>query len=88
MNSEKPKIFKDMKTCFEVCQWLVLERPDVLTMANQMRDSMNVSLDSPTTTVIHQPTVASNNNAEDKVLSLFLVLLISNVIIKLITSII
>ncbi|CAB4493697.1 unnamed protein product [Rhizophagus irregularis] len=63
--TEKPKIFKDMKTCFEVCQWLVLERPDVLSMANQMRDSMNISLDLPAT-VIHQPTIASNNNVEDK----------------------
>ncbi|CAB5356138.1 unnamed protein product [Rhizophagus irregularis] len=63
--TEKPKIFKDMKTCFKVCQWLVLERPDVLSMTNQMRDSMNISLDLPAT-VIHQPTIASNNNVKDK----------------------
>ena len=57
-----------MTTTFEVCQWLILERPDILTMAYQMRNSMYVSLDSSATTVIPQPVAAPNNNNQDKVL--------------------
>ena len=56
-----------MTTVFEVCQWLVLERPDVLMMANQMRNTMNTSLDSSTTDIVHQP-APNNNNHGDKVL--------------------
>jgi hypothetical protein len=42
----KPGIFCDMKNAFEVCHWLVVERPDILTMANQMTHALNTSLDS------------------------------------------
>jgi hypothetical protein len=62
-----------MTNVFEVCQWLVLKRPDILTVANQMYDAMNVSLDLDTCTaasaVIPQPAVMSNDNNEDKVFS-------------------
>ncbi|CAB4438374.1 unnamed protein product [Rhizophagus irregularis] len=36
-----------MKNVFEVCQWLITERPDILVMANQMLNAMNTTLDSP-----------------------------------------
>lgn len=42
----KPAAFSDMKNAFEVCHWLVTERPDILTMANQMTNAINTSLDS------------------------------------------
>jgi len=34
-----------MKNAFEICHWLVMERPDILTMANQMTHALNTSLD-------------------------------------------
>ena len=36
-----------MENAFEVCKWLVIERPDILAMANQMANSLNTPLDSP-----------------------------------------
>ena len=36
-----------MKNAFEVCQWLIMERPDILAMVKQMDDAMNASLDLP-----------------------------------------
>ena len=48
-----------MTNVFEVCQWLVLERPDILKTANQM----HASLDSSTP----WPAKAPKNNNEDKV---------------------
>lgn len=36
-----------MRNIFEICQWLVAERPDILVMANQMYNAINKSLDSP-----------------------------------------
>jgi hypothetical protein len=63
-----------MTNVFEVCQWLVLERPDILATANQIRNAMNVSLDSSTASVIPQPAAAPNNTIEDKVLSLIFML--------------
>src|SRR5256885_5709897 len=41
----KPGAFNDMKNAFEICHWLVMERPDILTMANQMTHALNTSLD-------------------------------------------
>ncbi|POG74086.1 hypothetical protein GLOIN_2v1771701 [Rhizophagus irregularis DAOM 181602=DAOM 197198] len=41
---DKPKALNGMKNILEVCQWLI-ERPDVLVMANQMYNAMNTSLD-------------------------------------------
>ncbi|PKC54018.1 hypothetical protein RhiirA1_543021 [Rhizophagus irregularis] len=43
---DKPKALNGMKNILEVCQWLI-ERPDVLVMANQMYNAMNTSLDLP-----------------------------------------
>ncbi|CAG8820504.1 31538_t:CDS:2, partial [Racocetra persica] len=65
----KPEALKDMTNIFEVCQWLVLERPDILTTANQMR-AMQTSLDSPAVTV-PQPevTIAPRNLTDDKSLA-------------------
>jgi hypothetical protein len=57
-----------MTNVFEVCQWLVLKRPDVLAIANQMHNSANISLDSSTAAIIPQPAVTSNNN-NDKVVT-------------------
>ncbi|CAB4396297.1 unnamed protein product [Rhizophagus irregularis] len=42
----KPKALNGMKNILEVCQWLI-ERLDVLVMANQMYNAMNTSLDLP-----------------------------------------
>ncbi|KAF0374653.1 hypothetical protein F8M41_012832 [Gigaspora margarita] len=70
-----PKALRNMTNIFEVCQWLVFERPDVLATANQMKNAMNTSLNSPTTTVPQSATsnnlkpVTSNDISEDKVLS-------------------
>ena len=36
-----------MENAFEVCQWLIMERPDILAMVKQMHDAMNTSLDLP-----------------------------------------
>ena len=36
-----------MKNAFEVCQWLIMERPDILAIVKQMHDAMNASLDLP-----------------------------------------
>ncbi|CAG8796273.1 8037_t:CDS:2, partial [Cetraspora pellucida] len=62
----KPEALKDMTNIFEVCQWLVLERPDILTTANQMR-AMQTSLDSPAV-MVPQPkvTIAPRNLTDDK----------------------
>ncbi|CAB4376327.1 unnamed protein product [Rhizophagus irregularis] len=43
----KPEALKGMKNVFEVCQWLITERPDILVTANQMLNAMNTTLDSP-----------------------------------------
>ncbi|RIB19923.1 hypothetical protein C2G38_2180572 [Gigaspora rosea] len=67
-----PKALKDMTNIFEVCQYLVLERPDVLATANQMKNAMNTLLNSSTTTVPQSATsnnikpVTSNDISEDK----------------------
>ena len=41
----KPGAFNDMKNAFEICHWLVMERPDILIMANQMTHALNTLLD-------------------------------------------
>ena len=41
----KSGAFNDMKNAFEICHWLVMKRPDILTMANQMTHALNTSLD-------------------------------------------
>ena len=51
-----------MSNVLEVCQWLITERTDILTMANQMFNAMNTSLDLPlvnnmSTTPISKPAV-------------------------------
>ncbi|CAG8767589.1 10133_t:CDS:2, partial [Rhizophagus irregularis] len=46
-SKSKPEALKGMKNVFEVCQWLITERPDILVMANQMLNAMNTTLDSP-----------------------------------------
>ncbi|PKK59543.1 hypothetical protein RhiirC2_719747 [Rhizophagus irregularis] len=45
-DKDKPKALNGMKNILEVCQWLI-ERLDVLVMANQMYNAMNTSLDLP-----------------------------------------
>jgi len=55
----KPGAFNDMKNAFEICHWLVMERPDILTMANQITHALNTSLDPYSVdmaTVTAQPT--------------------------------
>ncbi|CAG8772670.1 12674_t:CDS:1, partial [Funneliformis caledonium] len=42
----RPGAFKDMTNSFEVCQWLVIERPNILMMANQLFNVFNTLLDS------------------------------------------
>ncbi|PKB94034.1 hypothetical protein RhiirA5_404908 [Rhizophagus irregularis] len=42
----KPEALNGMKSVFEVCQWLITERTDILMIANQMYNAMNTSLDS------------------------------------------
>ncbi|KAF0551111.1 hypothetical protein F8M41_023718 [Gigaspora margarita] len=65
--TKKPEALKDMTNIFEVCQWLVLERPDILATANQMHNAMQTSLNSSTVT-IPQPevTIVSRNTTDDK----------------------
>ncbi|CAB4440694.1 unnamed protein product [Rhizophagus irregularis] len=62
----KPEALSDKTNVFEVCQWLVLERPDILATANQIRDAMNGSLDSSTASVTSKPPAAPNSAIEDK----------------------
>ncbi|CAB4480519.1 unnamed protein product [Rhizophagus irregularis] len=62
----KPEALSDKTNIFEVCQWLVLERPDILVTANQIRDAMNGSLDSSTASVTSKPAAAPNSAIEDK----------------------
>ncbi|CAG8713474.1 16680_t:CDS:2, partial [Racocetra fulgida] len=62
-----PDALKDMTNLFEVCQWLVLERPDILVTANQMRNAMQTSLDSSTVMISQsEVTIASRNITDDK----------------------
>jgi len=68
-----------MTTVFEVCQWLVLERPDILATANQMHNAMCIPLDSSNTVVI--PPTASNNSIEDMVTFFFFVVRVEHVLI-------
>ena len=44
-----------MKSPLEVCQWLVMERPDILIMAYQMYSAKNTSLDSPPINMSNMP---------------------------------
>ncbi len=54
-----------MTNIFEVCQWLILKRLEILVMAIQMQNSMHISLDASSTAMITQPIMIVNN--EDKV---------------------
>ncbi|CAI2199590.1 4013_t:CDS:2, partial [Funneliformis geosporum] len=38
----KPEAFREMTNAFEVYQWLIIKRPDILTMANQMYHAFNI----------------------------------------------
>ncbi|PKK59385.1 hypothetical protein RhiirC2_794902 [Rhizophagus irregularis] len=49
----KPKALNGMENIFEVCQWLITERQDILFMAYQMYNASNTSLDSP---LVNMPT--------------------------------
>ncbi|CAB4398058.1 unnamed protein product [Rhizophagus irregularis] len=48
-----PKALNGMENILEVCQWLIMERQDILFMANQMYNASNASLDSP---LVNMPT--------------------------------
>ncbi|CAG8732355.1 7240_t:CDS:2, partial [Dentiscutata erythropus] len=67
--TKKPKPLKDMSNIFKVCQWLVLIRPDILVAANQMRNSMYISIDSPITAIPQSEVTTSTNISEDKELA-------------------
>ncbi|CAI2200573.1 10026_t:CDS:2, partial [Funneliformis geosporum] len=42
----KPEAFNKMTNAFKICQWLIIKRPDILTIENQMYHALNTSLDS------------------------------------------
>jgi hypothetical protein len=55
-----------MKNMLEVCQWLIMERQDILLMANQMYNALNTSLDSPlinmlTSSPMMKPAITPND---------------------------
>ncbi|CAG8689650.1 23514_t:CDS:2 [Dentiscutata erythropus] len=58
----KFEALNDMTNMFEVCQWLVFERPDILQTAIQMRNAMQTSLDSPIV-MVSQPEIVASQNA-------------------------
>ncbi|RIB23568.1 hypothetical protein C2G38_2170937 [Gigaspora rosea] len=65
--TRKPEALKNMTNIFEVCQWLVLEKPDILATANQMCNAIQTSLDSSTVTNPQsEVTIVSRNTTDDK----------------------